>query len=169
MNDHSAARIHLVADTVGGEGFWNNVAGGRPAGRDMPGWQPRLVAPMPGFDPALDFESVNAPIVMSPWEMREHMMFMLGEAEPSPQLQGLQLLLLKLARRWHALWSAFGTAAEGWPRYRALLDEATPELRAQAQGVSLRNGISFMQGLSGAVLDVALVERHEKNAVGAGG
>lgn len=160
INDHSAARIHLVADTVGGEGFWNHVAAGRPAGREIPGWQPRLVAPDGAAAPALDFESVNAPLVMSPWEMREHMTFMLGEAEPSPALPGLQHLLLKLARRWHALWSAHGTDREGWPRYRALLDEMTPEVRAQAQGVVLRNGSPFMLGLNGAVLDVALEERH---------
>ncbi|MEO8160493.1 MAG: aspartyl/asparaginyl beta-hydroxylase domain-containing protein [Arenimonas sp.] len=166
VNDHSAARIHLVADTVGGEGFWNHVAGGRPAGRELPGWEPRLVLPDAQARPALDFESVNAPVVMSPWEMREHMTFMLGEAEPSPQLPGLQHLLLKLARRWHALWSAFGTDRAGWPRYRALLDEMTPEVRAQAAGVVLRNGSPFMLGLSGAVLDVALEERHAQARAG---
>ena len=160
VNDHSAARIHLVADTVGGEGFWNHVAAGKPAGREIPGWQPRLVVPEGKLAPVLDYESVNAPVVMSPWEMREHMTFMLGEAEPSPQLPGLQQLLLRLARRWHALWSAHGADREGWPRYRALLDEMTPEVRAQAQGVVLRNGSPFMLGLNGAVLDVALEERH---------
>lgn len=159
VNDASRPRIHLVADTVGGDGFWNNVMAGRPAGRDLPGWQARPVAPIPGAVPALDFESVNAPIVMTPWEMREHIIFMLGEAEPSQQLAAVHQTLLRLSRRWHALWSCYGESAEGWPRYRELLDQAAQELRVQAAGIVLRNGVSFMQAISACVTDVALEAR----------
>jgi hypothetical protein len=159
VNDAARPRIHLVADTVGGDGFWNNVNAGRPAGRDLPGWQARLVSPMPGAAPQLDYESVNAPIVMSPWEMREHIIFMLGEAEPNPQLAAVHQILLRLSRRWHALWSCYGENPAGWPRYRDLLDETAPELRAQSAGIMLRNGISFMQAISACVTDVALEAR----------
>jgi hypothetical protein len=162
INDADRPRIHLVADTVGGVGFWNNVSAGRPAGRDLPGWKARDVLPTPGPAPALDYESVNAPIVMTPWEMREHIVFILNEAEPNPQLGIVQQILLRLSRHWHALWSCYGENPEGWPRYRELLDEATRELRVQAAGVGLRNGVTFMQGISGAMLDVALEARHAK-------
>ena len=44
LNDANRPRIHLVADTVGGEGFWTHLQGARPAGRDVPGWTPRRIA-----------------------------------------------------------------------------------------------------------------------------
>ena len=159
VNDAAQARIHLVADTVGGHAFWDQLGGGRPAGRDLPGWQPRPLPPMPGPAPKRDYETVNAPIVMSPWEMREHIVFMLGEAQPSPQLDGVHHLLMRLARRWQALWSCYGENAEGWPRYRVLLDEAARDLRAQAAGIVLKNGIAFMQAITACVIDVALEAR----------
>ncbi len=36
VNDHALPRIHLVADTVGGTGFWQLVARARPHGRVSP-------------------------------------------------------------------------------------------------------------------------------------
>lgn len=159
INDHERSRIHLVADTVGGEGYWDKVAAGRPAGRDMPGWQARRVEPRAGVFPELDYESVNAPVVMTPWEMREHIIFFLGESQPHPQLGLIQHLLLRLARRWQALWSCYGVDEAGWPRYRALLDEAAVEVRAASAGVLLKNGIVFNQAISACLLDVALEAR----------
>jgi hypothetical protein len=161
VNDAARPRIHLVADTVGGDGFWKHLAAARPGGRDMPGWQARFVPPQPGAVPALDYESVNAPIVMTPWELREHATFLLGECAPGPAVAALSQVLLRLARRWHALWSAHGEATDGWPRYRALLDETMPELRAQSAGVHLRNGIPFLQAVSACITDVALRARRE--------
>lgn len=162
VNDAARPRIHLVADTVGGDGFWKHVAGSRPGGREVPGWQALRIAPRPGVVPLLDYESVNAPLVMTPWEMREHVVFLLGEAEQGPALPGLQQILLRLARRWQALWSAYGEDEAGWPRYRALLDETVPELRAQGAGVLLRNGIPFLQAVSTCVTDMALRARREQ-------
>ncbi|HET9448787.1 MAG TPA: aspartyl/asparaginyl beta-hydroxylase domain-containing protein, partial [Steroidobacteraceae bacterium] len=53
VNDHSLPRIHLVADTVGGAGFWQLVARARPHSRASADWQPRLVAPDPQLRPSL--------------------------------------------------------------------------------------------------------------------
>jgi hypothetical protein len=162
VNDAARPRIHLVADTVGGDAFWSHMAGARPGGQEIAGWQARRVAPRPGTTPALDYESVNAPVVMTPWELREHAIFLLGEAEPGPRVQALRQVLLRLARRWQALWSAYGEDAAGWPRYRALLDETMPDLRAHGADVVLRNGIPFVQAISACVTDVALQARREK-------
>ena len=163
VNDHSAARIHLVADTVGGEGYWDKVARGRPAGRELPGWTAPRIDPRPGVVPELDYESVNAPIVMTPWEMREHFAFFLGEAQPAPQLGLVQQLMVRLARRWQATWSAYGVDEAGWPRYRALLDDAAMELRGASAGMLLKNGIGLFQAVSACVLDVALEARRPAN------
>jgi hypothetical protein len=159
VNDHERARIHLVADTVGGEGYWDKVNAGRPAGRDMPGWQAQRIDPRPGVFPELDYESVNAPVVMTPWEMREHIGFFLSEAQPGPQVAMVQQHLLRLARRWQALWSAYGVDEAGWPRYRALLDQAAMDVRAAGAGLPLKNGIAFNQAVMACVLDVALESR----------
>ena len=112
-----------------------------------------------GLFPELDYESVNAPVVMTPWEMREHISFILGEAQPHPQLSVVHQVLVRLSRRWHALWSCYGEAEAGWPRYRALLDEAAAELRVQAAGMPLKNGMGFNQAISSCVIDVALESR----------
>ena len=46
INANDTQRIHLVADTVGGEGFWNLVTAGRAVGFPAPpNWAPRHVAP----------------------------------------------------------------------------------------------------------------------------
>ncbi len=165
LNDAALPRVHLVADTVGGEGFWNQMQGARPAGRDLPGWTPRHVGPAGDSRPALDYETVNYPSVMSPWEMREHIVFLLGEAEPHPQLPAANGVLLRLSRRWQALWSCYGEDVTGWPRYRALIDEAKAELRAVgADRIALRNDVAFMQALVSCVLGVALADRPVQDA-----
>ena len=47
VNDHALPRIHLVADTVGGIGFWQLVARARPHARVSADWQPAFVPPDP--------------------------------------------------------------------------------------------------------------------------
>ena len=46
-NDDALARIHLVADTVGGDGFWHLVRGSGARSR-IPGWTPRFCPPFAG-------------------------------------------------------------------------------------------------------------------------
>jgi len=160
INDHALPRIHLVADTVGGEGFWKHLASARPHDRQIPGWQPRLIAPRGDIRPTLDYESRNIPIVMTPWEMREHIVFFLGEAARQPQLQAVHQTLLRLSRNWAALWSCFGEDRAGWPRYRAAIEDARREVVAGGAGqLALVNGMSFLQAFSAAVLDVALADQ----------
>src|SRR5690349_2466029 len=77
LNGDARARIHLVADTVGGRGFWGHMRHARPHDRREPGWQPRTVRPEAGKVVALDYESVNLPTVMSPWEVRDHLYFLI--------------------------------------------------------------------------------------------
>jgi hypothetical protein len=160
FNDDSLARIHLVADTVGGVGFWDLVARGRPHDRNLPGWTPRFCPPVAGPPPELDFESCNLPAVMSPWEMRAHYAFALQEALPHASLARVQQTLIEFARRWHALWSAFGEARAGWPRYRELLDTLDSDLvQAGARAVRLRNSASLYDALRAWIVEPALGDR----------
>jgi hypothetical protein len=160
VNDHSLPRIHLVADTVGGSGFWQLVARARPHTRQDGEWQPTFVAPDSNARPSLDFESENVPDVMTPWEMRAHVAFALSEAVPHRNAPPIQQRLLTLVRDWHGLWSAYGERREGWPRYRALLDAAWRDLLALGAGeIALTNSVALMHALDRWVFQVALADR----------
>lgn len=166
LNANDSTRIHIVADTVGGAGLWELIARGQPAGRTLPGWRPTPV-PLPGTGHVdLDFEAVNLPQVMSPWEIREHCVFLLSEAQPSPRLAAVQQGLLDFSRRWQALWAAFGERRTGWPRYRALLDAARAEAIARGAGeIGLRNEVGLMHMLDMLVFGVALMDEGAPNQV----
>jgi hypothetical protein len=160
VNDHALPRIHLVADTVGGMGFWQLVARARPHARVSADWQPLPVPPDPRSRPSLDFESENVPEVMTPWEMRAHIAFALSESIPHRNTPTIQLRLLNFVRDWQGLWSAFGEQREGWPRYRGLLDAARRDLLALgAPELVLGNTVGLMQALDAWVFNVALADR----------
>jgi hypothetical protein len=160
VNDHALPRIHLVADTVGGTGFWQLVGRARPHSRTATSWQPKLIPPDPQFRPSLDFEAENVPEVMTPWEMRAHVAFALSEAVPHRSGPAIQQRLLLLVRDWHGVWSCCGERREGWPRYRALLDAARRDLLALgAPEIALGNTVWLMQALDAWVFQVALADR----------
>lgn len=160
VNDHALPRIHLVADTVGGTGFWQLVARARPHTRVSAEWQPEFIPPDSHSRPTLDFESENVPDVMTPWEMRAHIAFALGEALPHRDAPPIQQRLLTFVREWHGLWSAYGGRREGWPRYRELLDGARSELLALgAPEIMLANTAGLMQALEAWVFKVALADQ----------
>ncbi len=164
VNTGDVDRIHLVMDTVGGERFWQQVAeGGRPVGvTDASGrpWNPRFV----GYDrqapaPTLDFESTNVPVVMTPWEVREHVSFLLREAVPDPRLGPIQRALSTFTRHWQAAWACHGEDRAGWPRYRALLQSLHAELVALGvEQIGLRNETGLMNALTACLFEVALAD-----------
>lgn len=158
LNGGDHTRIHLVADTVGGEGFWDLLAQARPPGAHGPGWAPRRIGPQPGLPaPVLDYENFNAPAVMSPWELREHIVFLLGEAVPDPRLATIQQALLRFARRWQALWAAYADRGEGLDRYRRLLHGLRGELETLGAGqLGLKNELGLLHALESHVLEMAV-------------
>ncbi len=109
--------------------------------------------------PQLDFESVNLPVVMGPWEIREHIVFLLNDAVPHPALVTVQQVLLLFSRRWQALWSCYSESRDGWGRYRELLDETRSELVSRGVNeIGLRNETGLMESLVSHVLDVAMAD-----------
>ena len=158
INDAEQARIHLVADTVGGEGFWQLVGRGRAPQIPKPGWQAQAVPPRDG-QPALAFEAVNVPTVMSPWELREHLGFLVDEAQPGPALGPIQQIAGRFTRNWQAVWARYGEDRRGWPEYRRLLDGFVQEVTPHASTVMLRNENPMMRALNGIVTLSALADR----------
>jgi hypothetical protein len=97
---------------------------------------------------------------MTPWEMRLHIAFALGEAAPHRNAPPIQQRLLTFVRDWHGLWSACGESRDGWPRYRDLLDAARRDLLSLgAQEIVLNNTVGLMQALDAWVFQVALADR----------
>lgn len=161
INDQTHARVHLVADTVGGDGMLRLLASGRtPSAPPPPGWTARKIPPS-GVKPALEFETVNVPKVMSPWELREHINFLLAEALPrQPIAHEVGRLAMPFLHRWRALWSAYGESEVAWPRYRALLNQFIRDLQAvRADTLLLVNEVDFFTTLNAMVLSVALADK----------
>ncbi|WP_162454695.1 sulfotransferase [Pseudoxanthomonas kalamensis] len=158
LNSGHVQRIHLVADTVGGERFWDLLSEGRAPGKAYRGeWRPRMHPPAQGGTAYPDFERVNAPAVMSPWELREHMVFLLGECVPGPRLGPIQSALLRFSRCWQALWARYGEDKAGRSRYQTLLDATRKQLLGLGvEQIALRNEVGFWHALSWHVLDMAL-------------
>jgi Sulfotransferase family/Aspartyl/Asparaginyl beta-hydroxylase len=159
INAADDERIHLVADTVGGERFWQHVDRGRAPNAPIAGWQAQPVPQQAGSLDALAFEAVNVPTVMTPWEVREHINFLLGDAVAHPQLAGAQRLCSLFIRDWQSLWSRHGEATAGWPQYRVRLDAFADDLRNYADQIVLRNEAVFVSSLELMVLRVALADR----------
>jgi hypothetical protein len=156
-NETGQSRIHLVADTVGGAQFWDLFQAGKPHSMSLPAWSPRRVAPVAGHVAALEYEQLNAPVVMNPWEVRDHIQFLLREAQPGPLVQQVGGVLTPFHRVWRSLWARYGESAEGEGRYRQALNVVTGELRnAGAEQLKLINGASFMTAFSSLVINPAL-------------
>ena len=157
-NDATRARIHLVADTVGGAGLTELMEGGRPAGARSPGWTAPLATPTGAVAPDLAYESRNLPTVMTPWELRDHIGFLMSElAEVGPKSGAAGQVLVRLRNAWHGLWARSGDDREAWDDYAALLQDAWSKLQAiGVADVPLKNGMSLGRCLRALVFESAL-------------
>lgn len=165
MNAGNEERIHLVADTVGGERFWELADAGKLHGQDKPDWCAKFIGPnVASTNIRLDYETVNSPIVMTPWEVRSHISFLVGEATPSPSLVSVRELLVTFARRWQALWACYGESKEGWVRYRRLIDATRKELAPHRPSeIMLGNEVSLARALASHVFEMAVSDRSSGN------
>lgn len=154
-NDATAARIHLVCDTVGGEAFWDLVAKGRLHGMPAPhDWRPARIAP---GDASSSFacEQVNVPVVMSPWELEDHLVSLMADAESHPGLQAFHQRSGRLMRAWKALWALHGESPGGRADYREALDAFMRDVHPVANGIALRNGLSLLSVVQARIGQVA--------------
>ena len=163
INVADQERVHLVADTVGGKAFWEIVGRGRAPGHDnVPGWRPEPFGGGMQADTPMIFESSNAPQVMTPWELRNHIEFILAHVLPHPQLGVVQQLASHFMADWHALWAQYGESRAGWPEYRRALNEFAQRMERESAPLQLAHGMHFMNTLRAMVLGVALADRREQ-------
>ena len=161
INPNDVERIHLVADTVGSDDLGELIRDGRMSGGtpEPPGWRTQFVAPTDERDPPLRMETENVPVVMTPWELREHVSFLLAETQPHPMLETVKAVTARFLGAWSALWSEFGTAEAGWPAYRKALTTYEQWLRGNAMDLPLLNESRLVNALSIMVLSMALSDQ----------
>jgi hypothetical protein len=166
INDAERKRIHLVADTVGGEGFWNLAAAGRLPERETPGWAPRQFQAKGATLDQLEYETQNMPAVMTPWEIQNHVDFLFREAQQQhPQFAQVAHVASHFTHVWRALWSTHGDSKGGWPRYRKALDAFADQIRAaRASEVKLRNGSDLYATMMALIVAPALGDTRDDTA-----
>jgi len=154
VNDATQSRIHLVADTVGGDQFWRLVANGR-AIQPGPPAQP-TVRPDVQARPALTYEAVNVPKVMSPWEMKAHFALLLGDALPHPRLAEVRQICGHFVRAWLGVWARSGDDVAALDDYKALLDKFVGEVRQPSETILLQNEILWFRAMGSIIAKGAL-------------
>ena len=142
LNDAEASRIHLVVDTVGGDGFWELFARGRSHDAPFALWRPRKLEPSE-LSVACQFEAVNVPAVISPWELNAHLAMLLSDTIPHPQLEVVRQHAGKLSRAWRALWARFGDLPEGRHEFRTAMNRFATDVRESGQSLMLRNDANW--------------------------
>jgi hypothetical protein len=161
INPNDSERIHLVADTVGSDSFGELAREGRMSGGapELPGWRTEFVGPTGERNPPLRYETMNVPVVMTPWELKEHISFLLGETRAHPQLEMTQAVTARFLSAWAALWSEFGTDSAGWPAYRKALTTYEEWLNANANELKLLNDSRTINAVRIMVLSMALRDK----------
>ncbi|MEO9079372.1 MAG: sulfotransferase [Rhodanobacter sp.] len=159
INGSDSERIHLVADTVGSDEFGELMSNGRMPGSHEPaGWRAADVVPTADRQPPLRCESVNLPVVMTPWEMQQHIGFLLRETRPHPQLETVQQVSVRFLTGWQALWSEYGTDVAGRPAYCRTLAAYEKWLNNAASSLQLMNGAPLPAAMRLMVFSVAIAE-----------
>ena len=135
-NRGSERRVHLVLDTVGGERLWDLVRAGESGAPAGP------VGTVAHSRPeSLQFEQANAPKIMSPWEIKCHIVDVLAVTQPDPALSAVADRLDRFTTAWAALWARFQDDDAGLPDYAELLQSVRADLRSiAAEHLVLSNG-----------------------------
>lgn len=149
-NDDHRQRIHLVADTVGGPGLWELMRDARAHDVQPNGWSPRHVVPQ-AAPVSLMLESYNVPMVMSPWEARTHLDFLLGEVGGAEAIDTFSRdVIAPFLRDWQALWALHGDSGRGLDAYRARRDRLRAD-SAPFETIRLRNNVPLVKAIHAIV------------------
>jgi hypothetical protein len=151
-NGWTERRVHLVLDTVMTDSLRALVDAARAGSAEA-----RYVAPDRGYSADLHFERVNVPSVMSPWEVRCHLEFILDNSVEHPRLRQVRDRLERFAESWGAVWAENADSAAAAPAYREVLARAHADISNIAGSeVKLRNGLLIRDVLNSLVFGVAL-------------
>lgn len=157
--DH--ARVHLVCDTVGSGPFWDLLAGSyNPFGPGAASFRPTHVPYRPEAEPGLQFESFNAPAVMTPWEQESLLANLIDDLlasdPPAEVARQFQAVLERFRFQWRGLWARFGPDPSGRSAYRHALDRLAARMRDFRGQLQLPNGADPVDVVSAVVVDRSL-------------
>ena len=95
---------------------------------------------------------------MTPWELRDHLSFLMSELAPGRNEAGpVGQVLNRLRVNWHALWARSGDDEAAWPEYAGQLERAWSRLEALGvDQLPLRNGMMLGRCLRALVFESAL-------------
>jgi hypothetical protein len=141
-NAGDETRIHLVLDTVGSAGLWDLIDAALQGNTAE-----RFIAPGASPAQALQFEQINAPTIMSPWEIKAHISYLISWTVEDPRLEGIARTLDRFVMAWSGTWAQFGTSDEGLPIYWQHLSEVEAVLARIRQPILMRNGWGFRDSL----------------------
>jgi len=145
-------RVHLVLDTVGGGRLHDLIETAETGGDEF-----EFVEPAGAAAPQLAFERVNLPNVMSPWEIRCHVDFIMSNASAHPKLDAVNKRIGRFIDDWAALWAQFGADERAVPRYGQLLAGVRRDLVARgAEEIRLRNEVVMQHIFDRLIVEVAL-------------
>jgi hypothetical protein len=121
-NKGSEQRIHLVLDTVAGGDISPLLA------QALAGAETRLLRPGEGEGRVLKFEKMNSPTVMSPWEIRCHLAFLVEHAKPDPRLSPIFQRMDQFVDDWTSTWAEFGPDEAVRATYAGLIDNVRSDV-----------------------------------------
>lgn len=152
QNKGTERRVHLVIDTVGGGSLPALFAAARDGTDDA-----KLIAPGTATGGDIAFEQFNSPDVMSPWEMRCHLAFLVEEVRPHPLLASVIGRIERFIDNWAAAWARFGARREGIGTYLPLIKETREELgRMGGADIRLANDIRLYAALDSLIFQMAI-------------
>ena len=142
-NRGDALRVHLVLDTVGSERLWGLIDQALAGAVDAP-----LVAFEAVESRELAFEQVNAPELMSPWELGTHISYLLDWVDDEPRLPAIRRILDRLHMAWAGTWARHGADDTGIPDYLRHLRQADDALAGACRPpVMMRNRWGLLDSL----------------------
>lgn len=152
-------RVHLVLDTVGGDKLWDMMVATRRAGEQ--GIPPEWVVPGATEIGELAYERINTPEIMSAWEVRCHIDFLICQAPQAQQLGAVIDVLDRFATGWAAAWAQYGPSHDGLGRYRSLITGVKVDLRQSgADRILLKNAVPLDRTLDELIFMVAVPAAH---------
>ncbi len=144
-------RIHLVLDTVGGDRLWELM-------REAECGATSTFVPAGSVPPTvLHYEQINTPEIMSVWEARCHIDFLLQQAPAVPELDAVVARLDRFLHGWGALWAQHGADRAAATHYAAQVHAARADMRRLMAGrIILPNGVPMERALEELVFMAAV-------------
>ncbi|MFL6735497.1 MAG: aspartyl/asparaginyl beta-hydroxylase domain-containing protein [Sphingomonas sp.] len=151
-NRGTQTRIHLVLDTVGSAYLWDLVHAARAQNAEE-----QLIEPGQTMLRPMGFEQINAPAIMSPWEMKAHVTYISDWTDEQAGREEVLALVDRFVMAWSGTWARFGPSDAGLALYAGHLAEMEKALSTmKGPPVTMRNGLLLVDTIGHFILGNAI-------------